>query len=507
VRVALSLVVIGTVVSVLAAAPARAADRRQVVKVHQGKVRAELSYVSAGSSWHHGRLRIWSGKRLLAQRRIDYGEKWAGKRPLAIRQLDASGAPEVLFTEFSGGSCGCVTTSIYDGPRRVKAPWALDPAIRDADGDGKPEFHGTWGLGGRVWGSRADYRFPLRVWSYHERALHDVTRSFPAEVQADQAGHYAEYERRVKDGRVGGARQALAAYAADGFILGQGDAAMAVLQAEADAGRLDDPDGVSTSEFLRDVRTLVREQGIDAGLAHAAAVRRHTMHAKLGKVRAELSYVKTQFNTWEDSRLRIWKGKRLIVNRKVDAGAPLYGMRPIAVRQLDGAGDPEVLLIEFSGGNGCCFTNWIYAGAKRIKAPWLDPPKIRDADGDGKPEFHGVGGIGSWGARSQYRLPVVVWSYANGAIHDVTRSFPAEVQADQADHYAVFQQAVGDGDAGYARNAMAAYVADGYTLGQGDAAMAVAQAAADAGQLDQYDSSGEDYLNQLRTLLRQAGYA
>lgn len=247
----------------LPAAPAHAAGRRQVVRVQQGKVRAELSYqlTSDGYSWQHGRLRIWNGKRLLAERRIAYGEKAYGMRPLAIRQLDGVGAREVLFTEFSGGSCGCVTTWIYAGAGRVRAPWAIAPAIRDGDGDGKPEFHGVWGLG-VSWGSRADYRFPVRVWSYAGGALHDVTRAFPAEVRADQSAQYAEFQSRLADHNVGGARDAIAAYAADGYTLGQGDAAMSVLQAAVDGGQLDDPQGgVSTSEFLSQVRTALREQG------------------------------------------------------------------------------------------------------------------------------------------------------------------------------------------------------------------------------------------------------
>jgi hypothetical protein len=91
-------------------------------------------------------------------------------------------------------------------------------------------------------------------------------------------------------------------------------------------------------------------------------------------------------------------------------------------------------------------------------------------------------------------------------VQDVTRSFPAEVQADQAKHYATYQSALAAGNPGGVRNALAAYVADGYTLGQGDAAMAVLQAAIAAGELDDDSSSTSDYLEKLRQLLREDGY-
>lgn len=240
-----------------------------------------------------------------------------------------------------------------------------------------------------------------------------------------------------------------------------------------------------------------------------AAGRHHVIHAQLGKVRAELSYDQISPMLWEHSRLRIWRGTRLLVSRPVGAYAPLYGSRPISVRQLDGVGEPEVLLTEFTGGNGCCYTNWIYAGARRIRAPWLNPPAIRDADRDGKPEFHGLEPKWwTWSARAYDRSPIKVWTYAGGAVHDVTSSFPAEVQADQTDQYAFFQSSLQTGDVGAARNGMAAYVADGYTLGHGDAALAVLQAAVAAGQLDdpQAGNSTSDYLDKLNELLRSDRY-
>src|SRR4051794_25786045 len=301
-KAALSVV---TMVVVGALAPAASAAPRHVVRAQQGAVRAELSYQffsSTSNEWSHGRLRIWNGRRLLVERRVAYGAdpSSAGLKQLWIRQLDGAGPPEVVFTDFSGGNCLCSTTWIYEGKRRVKAAWFWPPTLRDADGDGKPEVHGYQAFGAS-WGSRADYSFPVAVWSYANGAVHDITRSFPAEIQADQAHFYGFYQSRLAAGNVGGARDAIFAYVVDGYLLGQGDAAMAILQAAADSGRLDQPDGtVSTSEYMAQVRHILRKAGFSASPAPvapeddddtmaSAAAARHVIRAQLGAIRAELS--------------------------------------------------------------------------------------------------------------------------------------------------------------------------------------------------------------------------
>jgi len=243
----------------------------------------------------------------------------------------------------------------------------------------------------------------------------------------------------------------------------------------------------------------------------AAAARLKVHRASEGAVRAELRYHKLPGgHYWERGRFRIWNRGRLVVKRRIAFGAVTFGHRPIAVRQLDGTGKPEVLLDEFSGGNGCCWTHWIYSGKRRIRAPWLGPPAIRDGDGDGKPEFHGTEPSWLlWGSRSEGRSPVKVWTYSARAVNDVTRSFPAEVEADQAEHYAAYQSAVAEGSGSGARNALASYVADGYTLGKGDEAMAVLQTAVDAGELEDpvSDISTAEYLDTLNRKLRERGYS
>jgi hypothetical protein len=241
-------------------------------------------------------------------------------------------------------------------------------------------------------------------------------------------------------------------------------------------------------------------------------------HAQQGSLRAEFSYRRYSGPTrfWDHGRVRIWSGGRLIVDYAPRYGyAGAYILPALSIRQLDGAGPPEVITTVYSGGAHCCWATVIFTGTHRIWKPWghYGAPVLRDVDGDGKPEFHGfdsrfAAAFGSFGGSG---LPAKVWSYSGNALHDVTVSYPAEVQADMAKWYAAYQTSAAMKSSDGVRGALAAYAADGYTLGQGVAAMAVVQAAVDAGQPQGGSSDADpaydaDYVAKLRELLRTLGY-
>jgi hypothetical protein len=261
--------------------------------------------------------------------------------------------------------------------------------------------------------------------------------------------------------------------------------------------------------------------------AVAAPHRLHVQTARQASLRAEFSFrdLDPASTWWYRARIKIWSHGRLIVNRPNFYGPPpvyrnnkTVPERAVFIRQLDGTGPPEVVINLWSGGMHCCSESWIFTGVHLAKKTWghFNPPKLRDADGDGKPEFHGIdtGFAYAWGSFASSRFPAKVWSYAGGTINDVTRSFPAEVQADMARQYAGYQECLTGENPNRSecvRGALAAYAADGYSLGQGDQAMAVVQAAVDAGQADPGpgdDSSAmPDYLEKLRQTLHDLGYA
>jgi hypothetical protein len=235
----------------------------------------------------------------------------------------------------------------------------------------------------------------------------------------------------------------------------------------------------------------------------------HVHKARQGDVRAELSYREgPPMRIWSAARLKIWNAGKLVVNRRLGPYATWSGRKPLQVLQLDGAGPPEVLVTLYTGGAHCCSESWVYTGAHRTVMGWghVDAGKLRDADGDGKPEFHWMDTgfaytVASFGGS---RFPVKVWSYSDGAFHDVTKAFPGEVQADQAEQFGVYREALSDGNSDLVRGALAAYAADGYTLGQGDAAMAVLQAATDLGLTS--DDYGGNFIADVRKVLQERGY-
>ena len=250
--------------------------------------------------------------------------------------------------------------------------------------------------------------------------------------------------------------------------------------------------------------------------AQGAVQPTHTENARQGAVRASYTFHATLLgSTYVRGRLRIWNGAQLIVNHPISITAHYPGTRELSIRQLDGTGPPEVVFNLFSGGAHCCSTTWIYTGARRVVQQWGHaPPVLRDVDGDGVPEFHGFDSrfAYAFGPFATSDFPSKVWRYTGAAVIDVTRSFPAEVQAGMAQEYARYQTAVSSNLAYAVRGALAAYAADGYTLGQGDQAIAVVQAADTAGQtgngMTETDGFWQpDFMGKLRNLLHQLGYA
>lgn len=158
-------------------------------------------------------------------------------------------------------------------------------------------------------------------------------------------------------------------------------------------------------------------------------------------------------------------------------GLTVFSDHPLRLRDLDGDGEPEAIVRLFSGGAHCCETAVVASydpatAAYRLTvkdfgdAGWV----LRDVGSTGTPEFV------SWDYRWAYwggvyagsPEPLQIWSFANGAFTDATRLFPAAIRADQRAQWTFSGRARRQG--GNYRGALAAYVADGYSLGRPDAA-------------------------------------
>jgi hypothetical protein len=246
-----------------------------------------------------------------------------------------------------------------------------------------------------------------------------------------------------------------------------------------------------------------------ASTAAAAPVKTKT--ASSGSVRATVSWQPVKYFIAKDVRLSIVRGGRTWRSAKLGPSTPWA----IKARDLDGDGEPEVLVDFYTGGAHCCLFTRIFrhtpSGYVAFRHLWGDPSyRLRDLARDGSPELvsaddHFAYAFTSYAGSA---LPVQVWRYRAGRLVDVTRSFPAVVRKDAATWWKAYEdeRSTVDSDP---RGVLAAWMADQYLLGQEDAGWAtLAQINAD-GELvgDTIWPAGDAYLAKLRKFLTAHGYA
>lgn len=213
----------------------------------------------------------------------------------------------------------------------------------------------------------------------------------------------------------------------------------------------------------------------DAGSATAAS----------GAVHATLTWKAAEFGV-SDPRLvvvhagtTVFDGSPVASSDSCREGGCTYapsGKRdgPLQVRDLNGDGEPEVLVDAYSGGAHCCalteilrFTGAAYA---TLEAFWGNTGyDLNDLDGDGRPEFVAADDAFA-GAFTSYAgsfFPPLVLDYdpaVPGVLRDVTRRFPALVRKNQAQALHALRRAR---RSHYETlGAVAGYVADLYLLGR-----------------------------------------
>jgi hypothetical protein len=251
------------------------------------------------------------------------------------------------------------------------------------------------------------------------------------------------------------------------------------------------------------------------------AVAPHTLIAGDGGVRARLVYYPwphdygralpelTLTRTGLRQRARIPPSSR-------DSGSArraipyALGAHPLHVVDLDGDGEPEVMVDLFWGGTRCCMWTRIYRfdrDRQRYHATiqfwgnFQDFYRLRDVDNDGRPELVARDSrIEQVTSTWSYFSPVRVFQYRHGRMIDVTQRFPALVAADARDLYRTK----------WTRELLSAWVSDQYRLGHRQRAEQVVQEALRSGQLAVPRSltapNASTYDRRLHAFLRAAGH-
>ncbi len=251
-------------------------------------------------------------------------------------------------------------------------------------------------------------------------------------------------------------------------------------------------------------------------------------HVRLaqGAVSADLAYRETH-GSYSDLRLAIRRDGRLVFHDAVARVAckecvisglgTIFGPHPLTIRDLDGDGEPEVLVDLYTGGAHCCFSTVVFRyDGRRYRSSsvlWGDPSyELRDLNHDGKPEFVTADDRFAYAftAYAFSALPLRIEDYDHGRFLDVTDEYPAQLRAEAAFERSEYLKTRDPG--GDVRGILAAYLADEYRLGRSNEGWKLVRTAyrrgdVSAPRVDTLWPAGQKFLTALKRFLVQTGYA
>jgi hypothetical protein len=183
----------------------------------------------------------------------------------------------------------------------------------------------------------------------------------------------------------------------------------------------------------------------------------------------------------------------------------------VFVRDLDGDGEPEVVLDLFTGGAHCCFVSRFYRwdGATYVPSDrnFGDPGyKLADLDGDGVQEMITADYRFGYAftAFAYSLMPVRIYELNAGSWSLATTRFPDRIRKDAKANWHYFRKA---GRQGEPRGAIAAWTADQFMLGHKDYARRTLNRLARQGRLHgEFPKSQGKFVRNLLRFLGKRGY-
>ncbi len=191
------------------------------------------------------------------------------------------------------------------------------------------------------------------------------------------------------------------------------------------------------------------------------------------------------------------------------------GSSSVRVVDLDGDGEPEVLLDVFTGGVHCCVVSlllrWDGSAFRARRHDWRDPGyRLRDLDGDDVPELVSADArfASRFASSAGSAMPVAVKALLAGELADVTAEHPALVRRDAARWLRIWRGRRGR-PGREVLGVVAAWAADEYLLGHRTRVLRHLRVATRRGWLRTVDGRrrGAGFIRDLDRFLLRAGYA
>ena len=270
------------------------------------------------------------------------------------------------------------------------------------------------------------------------------------------------------------------------------------------------------------VLTFAVAAAFAASVAGAAGAKHVVEEATSGAVRAVFSYDFHSPYRFTNAHLTIARGGTAVLDVPVKPVAS-YGevvpnrysdhRKSVFVRDLDGDGEPEVLLDLYWGGAHCCWYVELFryvAAAERyqrvVHVFWNQGYRLADLNRDGLQEF--ISGdnrfayeFTSFAASS---WPLQIWTYQAGLFRDTTRRFPARIRTDAARQWRL---AVSKKNRQDNTGLLAAWAGEECLLRHCGAAFRRLEAMRLQGRIGHgWDATPRRYLKHLRRFLGRTGY-
>jgi hypothetical protein len=155
----------------------------------------------------------------------------------------------------------------------------------------------------------------------------------------------------------------------------------------------------------------------------------------------------------------------------------VFAATPLTVRDLNGDGEPEVVVELYWGGAHCCTRSIIarfdpaVSTYSLVTHDWRDAIwRLSDLDGDGTIEF--VSFDPRWaywgGSYADSPFPRQIWAWRNATLVDVSAEHGREMGVDMVRQWRRYRSAAAKGATG--KGALAGHVADAYVIGRESAA-------------------------------------